>query len=162
MGIITIVKKLIADALNSVSAVEVVIIQTVSEDCKYCSVLPKRLAHDGENMPIIEHVPILYQKSGDSVILMPPKLGDVGLCVTNKFALDTLLIDNNANPLKSSRQFSVNDFVYVGGLFTELNTIPVIAEGEIIIHHTSGSYIKFDADGKLYLHAKKIYMTEAT
>ena len=151
MGLITLVKRLIADALNSVSTAEVVVVQTVSDDRKYCSVMPKRLASDGTNSPIIKHVPILYQKSGDSVILIPPKIGDVGMVITNKFALDTLLIDNGANPLKSSRQFSVNDIVYVGGIFTEINSIPDIEDGEIIIHHQSGTQIKFTNDGKIYI-----------
>ena len=160
MGIVALVKRLIADALNSVSTAEVVVIQTVSDDHKYCSVMPKRLMHDGTNSPIIKHVPILYQRSGDSVILIPPKIGDVGLVITNKFALDTLLIDNGANPLNSSRQFSINDILYVGGLATEISSFPTIGDGEIIIYHASGAYIMVDATGNIEIKGKTIKMVD--
>lgn len=144
---------------------EIVTVESVDYVTWTCSVRPKAKINVQGNVsdaPIITNVPIAVQKAGDSVILLPIKVGDVCLCVFSKHAIDTLLIDEDTVEIKIPRTFDLSDCLLIAGNFTGLDTIPTIAEGEMLIQHESGSYIKFDADGKLYLHAKKIYMTEAT
>jgi len=163
--IISLIKKYVNLRFNTLETSEVVIVESVDYTTWTCSVRPKakmNMYGNTVDAPIIMNVPIAVQKTGDSVILMPVKVGDVCLCVFSKYALDNILIDKSTNRVKIPRTFDVNDCILIGGLYTEIDTVPTISEGEMLIHHKSGSYIKFDLDGKLYIHAKKIYMTESS
>ena len=152
--LISIIKKYITLRLQVLETVEVVIVESVVLTTWTCSVRPKgklNIVGKQTDAPIIMNIPIAVQKAGGSVILMPINVGDVGLCVFSKYALDNLLIDKATNAIKIPRTFDYNDAIYIGGLYTELDTIPSITEGEIIIHHHSGTQIKFTNDGKIYI-----------
>ena len=152
--IISLIKKYVNLRFNILETSEVVIVESVDYLTWTCSVRPKsRLNIVGKSVdaPIILNVPIAAPKAGNSVILMPISVGDVGVCVFSKYALDTLLIDKETNAIKIPRTFDYNDAIYIGGLYTELDSVPTIVEGEIIIHHHSGTQIKFTNDGKIYI-----------
>ena len=147
-------KKVAQKQLKNLYTAEPCIVISVDYDTYKCSVrLKGKIVVNDEyvDAAIIEQVPILVQKSGDSVIMLPPSISDVGLCVFSRRSLDEILIDNGTNNIYDHRRFSINDGVFVGGLFTELSTIPTISAGEMILKHGSGSQIKFSNDGNIYI-----------
>ena len=147
-------KKVAQKQLKNVYTAEPCIVISVDYDTYKCSVrLKGKIVVNDEyvDAAMIEDVPIMVQKSGDSVIMLPPKISDVGMCVFSRRSLDELLINRNTNIIHDFRRFSLNDAIFVGGLFTELDTIPSISAGEIIIKHGSGTQMKFDNDGKIYI-----------
>jgi DnaJ-class molecular chaperone len=91
---------------------------------------------------------------------MPIKVGDIGTCIFSKHALDTLLINRDTVEITIPRNFDINDAMYIGGMFVGAEDIPVISDGELFIHHHTGSHIKFDNNGNLEIKAKKIDFTE--
>jgi hypothetical protein len=108
-----------------------------------------------EDFPIILDVPISYQKSGDSVLYMPPQVNDIVLVVFSKYSLDNMLVNNATVPLTDERRFSINDAMIVGGfvLGTDLVNAPTLTTGDVLLHHASGAGIKIDADGNVILTA---------
>lgn len=161
--IISLIKKYVNLGFQTLETSEVVIVESVDLSVWTCSVRPKaklNIVGKAIDAPIIMNIPIAVQKAGGSVILMPINVGDVGLCVFSKYALDNLLIDKETNSIKIPRTFDYNDAIYIGGLYTELDTIPSITEGEMLIKHESGSYIKFGVGGNIELKAKRIDFTE--
>ena len=156
MDIVGLVKKLLNARFRELETVEVVIVESIDYTTWTCSVRPKaRVSAHGicQEMPIITEVSIAVQKSGDSVILMPVKVGDVCLCVFSKHALDNLLIDKNTNIVTIPRTFDINDCLLIAGLYTGVETVPVITEGETMIYNQSGSYIKFFENGNMKIYA---------
>jgi len=154
MDIIGLIKKHISKRLNSLETVQVVIVESVNYTTMKCSVRPKAKVNVSGTMqdrPIILNVPTAFQKSGDSVILLPPTVGDICVCVFSKYALDNLTIDKSTNSITIPRMFNINDCLLISGLFTGIETVPTIAEGEMILHHHSGSAIRFSNDGKIYI-----------
>ena len=130
-----------------------------------CSVQPKiklqnPSSEELEDLPIIQDVPIACQKSGDSVLLMPPEVGDTILIMFTKYALDNLLKDSQTSDSNNVRRFSINDCIVVGGLHTSIDTVPTIASEETILYHKSGAYIKIDSDGDITIHGKTINFTK--
>jgi hypothetical protein len=74
--IIGLIKKHLNTRFRELQTVEVVIVEDVDLTTMRCSVRPKpRINVRGgvQDMPIIMNAPISFQKSGDSVILVPPK-----------------------------------------------------------------------------------------
>lgn len=151
MDIIALIKKYITLRLNSLETIQVVKVEAVDYETYTCSVIPKTKIGTGEDMPIITGVPIAAQKSGKSVILLPPKVGDIGVVVFSKYAINNLLVNTDTVEIVLPRTFSINDAIYIGGAFTGVDIIPTIVEGEMILHHHSGTQIKFANDGKIYI-----------
>lgn len=154
MDVVSLIKKHITHRLQSLETVQIVIVEAVDYENYTCSVKPKAKANvRGKvfDLPIITGVPIAMQKSGGSVILVPPKVGDIGIVIFSKNALDTLLINRDTVSILIPRNFDITDAIYAGGLYTGLETVPTIAEGEMILHHESGTAIKFTTDGKIYI-----------
>ena len=154
MDIVGLIKKHISKRLNSLETVQVVTVESVDYTSMRCSVRPKTkatISGTAKDRPIILNVPIAFQKSGDSVILLPPTVGDVGVVIFSKFALDHLLINPDTVEITIPRTFSINDAMYVGGLYLDTDTLPTIAEGEMLLHHHSGTEIRFTNDGKIYI-----------
>jgi hypothetical protein len=157
MGIIGLIKKHINARLRSLETVEIVMVESVCLETMTCAVRPKSKVDvygNAVEMPQILEVPIMLQKSGDSVIMMPPKAGDVGTCVFSKYALDNLLIDKSTVVVSIPRNFNINDAIYIGGNFVESETIPSVSEGEYLIHHSSGSTITISSSGNISLNHK--------
>ncbi|MCK5217562.1 MAG: hypothetical protein KAJ93_07220 [Methanosarcinales archaeon] len=130
-----------------------------------CSVQPKvklqnTSSEELEDLPIVQDVPIACQKSGDSVLLMPPEVGDTILIMFTKYALDNLLKDYQTSYPNNIRRFSINDCIVVGGLHTSIDTVPTIASEETMLYHKSGAYIKIDSDGDITIHGKTVNFTK--
>ena len=130
-----------------------------------CSVQPKTKlinasSEELEDLPIIQDVPISFQKSGGSVLLMLPEVGDVVIVMFTKYALDNLLKDYQTADPDNVRRFSINDCIVVGGLHTSIESVPTIASEETMLYHSSGGFLKFDIDGNLEIKAKTIDFTK--
>lgn len=163
MDIIGLIKKHLAHRFKELQTVEVVIVESVDLATMKCSVRPKaRIDVHGnvQDMPQILNVPIAFQKSGNSVMLVPPKVNDVGTVVFSKHALDTLLINRDTVEIMIPRTFDINDAIYISGLYTGVENVPSISPGEVILHHESGSYIKFFANGNIEIKANKVDINE--
>jgi hypothetical protein len=111
-------------------------------------------------MPQILNVPISFQKSGDSVLLIPPKVNDIGVAIFSKHALDNLLIEKTTTTITIPRNFDINDAIYISGLYTGVETVPSVAEGEMLLHHESGSFIKFFANGNIEIKGNRVDINE--
>lgn len=156
MDVIGLIKKHLNLRFKELQTVEVVVVEAVDYNTWTCAVRPKArvdVCGDVQDMPQILGVPIAVQKAGNSVILMPIKVGDICLCVFSKHALDNLLIDKNTNTVTIPRMFDINDCLLISGLYTSVETVPVIAEDEMLIYNQSGSYIKFFENGNMKIYA---------
>jgi hypothetical protein len=58
------------------------------------------------------------------------------------------------------RNFDLNDCLVIAGVFTEVENVPSIADGEMILHHESGSFIKFFANGNVEIKGSKVSINE--
>ena len=157
MDIIGLIKKHINSRLVSLQTTEIVIVESVDYATWTCSVRPKakiNVRGDVQDMPTILEVPMMMQKAGDSVLLMPIKVADIGLCVFSKNAIDTLLINRDTVELTIPRSFNINDAIYIGSLYTEMDTVPTISEGDMLWYQKSGSYIKFSSADELSIQHK--------
>ena len=130
-----------------------------------CSVQPKTKLTNAssdelEDLPIIQNVPISFQKSGESVLLMLPEVGDVVIVMFTKYALDNLLKDYQTADPGNVRRFSINDCIVVGGLHTSIESVPAIASEETMLYHRSGAFIKIDSDGDITIHGKTVNITK--
>ena len=130
-----------------------------------CSVQPKTKltnppSDELEDLPIIQDVPISFQKSGGSVLLMLPEVGDVIIVMFTKYALDNLLKDYSTADPDNVRRFSINDCIVVGGLHTSIESVPAIASEEAMLYHKSGAFIKIDSSGNITLHGTTINYTK--
>jgi hypothetical protein len=131
----------------------------------HCDVRPKMKVTNPqteqlEELPILQGVPISFQKGAGSVLLMPPEVGDVILVLFSKYALDNMLKDKQTVDHDDVRRFSIDDCVIVSGLYTSIDTIPALSTGEMGLFHKSGSCIKFSASGNIELKAPRIDFTE--
>ena len=154
MDIIRLIKKHITKRFDALETSQIVIVESINYENYTCSVRPKTkvdVRGDVQDRPIIMGIPILVQKSGNSAILIPPTVGDIGTVIFSKYAIDNILIDASTNSVTIPRSFDINDAIYIGGNYTGLETVPTIAEGEMILHHHSGTAIKFTNDGKIYI-----------
>lgn len=155
----------IENRLDSLWTAIPAIVISVDYSTLTCSVQPK-VKHQNpsseelEDLPIIQDVPIACQKSGDSVLLMPPEVGDTILILFTKYALDNLLKDSQTADPNNVRRFSINDCIVVGGLHTSIDSIPAVASGETLLYNQSGAFIKIDVDGNITIHGKTINFTE--
>ena len=159
------INKGIENRLDSLWTAIPAIVISVDYSSLTCSVQPKvklqnPTSEELEDLPIIQDVPIACQKSGDSVLLMLPEVGDTILIMFTKYALDNLLKDSQTADPNNVRRFSINDCIVVGGLHTSIDTVPTIASGEAMFYHSSGGFLKFDIDGNLEIKAKTIDFTK--
>lgn len=103
------------------------------DHAKYtCSIRPK-VKLEGEDLPILQDIPILAMKGGSSVILMPVAAGDVVLALFSKYALDNLLKDKKTTDHGDVRRFSINDAMVLPGLFTSVESVPAHDSSKIVI-----------------------------
>ena len=155
MDVVGLIKKHINARLRSLETMEVVIVESVDLSAWTCAVRPKAKVNvygNVQDMPQIMSVPIALQKSGGSVVMLPPEVGDVGVVVFSKCALDSLLINKDTVEITIPRTFDINDCVYISGLYTGVENVPSIASGEMLLHHESGSTIKIDSSGNISMN----------
>ena len=142
---------------------EVVVVEAVDYNTWTCAVRPKArvdVRGNVQDMPIIMNVPIALQKAGNTSVMLPIKVGDVGVAIFSKHALDNLLIEKTTTTITIPRNFDINDAIYISGLYTGVETVPNVAEGEMLLHHESGSHIKFFANGNIEIKGNRVDINE--
>lgn len=111
---------------------------------------------------ILKEVPIAANRFGDSITITKPAQDDIVMVVFTKYNFNTTYTQEEKTSI-DARKFHISNAFIISGLYTlpnEDSDIENLNPGEILMKHKSGSYLKFDKDGNLYLHANKIYMTE--
>ena len=164
MDIVSLIKKHLNNRLRAFETTEIAMVEAVDYTTWTCSVRPKArvdVRGDVQDMPQIMDVPIAVPKAGESVIMLPIVVGDVGTVIFSKHALDNLLIDKNTTEITIPRSFDINDAIYIGGVFTGIDTIPPVAEGETLILNQSGSYIKFFENGTMTIYGNGNMLIQA-
>lgn len=143
---------LIDKKINALNTVDIALVTEVHADQWTVDVRLKHTIDDAEIQ--IKNVPILHTRFGESMIVMLPLKGSVVLLAYTKYESARQLENDEVrtvNPL-SKHQFS--NAIVIGGLFTAAETIPhVVAEGEVLIHHKSGSYIWFKDSGAIEINS---------
>jgi hypothetical protein len=117
-------------------------------------------ASEGENRCTRGCAGHANNKAGDTSVMLPIKVGDVGVVIFSKHALDNLLIEKTTTAVTIPRNFDINDAIYISGLYTGVETVPAVAEGEMLLHHESGSFIKFFANGNIEIKGKRVDINE--
>ena len=113
-----------------------------------------------EAFPIIRNVPVLFPHTSNLSIVSPLVVNDMVLLVFTKYNSQGLLDSSNTILSRDSRQFSLNDVVAIPGFFLSSDVLPEVSEGEGIVKHKSGSFIKFEADGSIVILTKKLDVKE--
>ena len=113
-----------------------------------------------EPFPIIKEVPVLFPHTSNLSVVSPLAVNDAVLLIFMKYNSQGLLDSNNTLLARDSRQFSLNDVVAVPGFFLSSDVLPEASEGEGIVKHKSGSYIKFKEDGSIEILTKRLDVKE--
>ena len=115
--------------------------------------IKNKIVVDGseEAFPIIRDVPVLFPHTSNLSVVSPLVVNDTVLVVFTKYNSKGLLDSSNTLLSRDSRQFSLNDAVAIPGFFLSVDMLPEVGvgEGEGIVYHKSGCFVKFEADGKI-------------
>lgn len=99
-----------------------------------------------EAFPVIRDVPVLFPHAGNLSVVSPLAVNDVVLLIFTKYNLQGLLDSSSTLLSRDSRQFSLNDVIVIPGFFLSSDALPEVGEGEGIVYHKSGSFVKFTND----------------
>ena len=80
------------------------------------------------------------------------------LLIFMKYNSQGLLDTSNPLLFRDSRQFSLNDAVAIPGFFLSSDVLPEVNEGEGIVKHKSGSFVKFTEEEMLLEHKSGAYI----
>ncbi|MCK4648730.1 hypothetical protein KAT51_04315 [bacterium] len=127
--------------------------------------IKNKIVVDGseEAFPIIRDVPVLFPHTSNLSVVSPLIVNDTVLIVFTKYNSKGLLDSSNTLLSRDSRQFSLNDAVAIPGFFLSPDALPEVSEGEGIVYHKSGCFVKFDSDGKINIKsAVEVNIQEGT
>ena len=143
------IKKLIDVKLDNINTVALGIITQVDNSKLRCNV---KLKHkiQGQEIELFD-VPIALQKFNDCVIAIAPKEGDIVLVAFSKYELEEQLKNRDPVDVNELLKFNINNAVVIAGIYTLVDSVPMINQDEILILHKSGNYIKFQQDGKIII-----------
>ena len=100
------------------------------------------------DLPIINNVPVIFPRTGDSHILFPVKSGDFGQIIFNDRSIDLWQTAGAEIDPQDSRKFDLNDAVFVPGLFP-LNKTPARGGASTSVEiKNRGGFIEILQDGK--------------
>jgi hypothetical protein len=113
-----------------------------------------RLSHQvGTSSPQLLNVPVLHPQFGGSSVVICPQVGDMVVVGITKHERDPLLSGKTNVQVNPYRNFSINNAVVLSGTFTSSATAPSLVAGEMLLQHTSGSFIRFHNDGTIEIHS---------
>jgi len=116
-----------------------------------------------EAFPIIRDVPVLFPRTSSLSVVSPLSINDVVLLIFTKYNSKGLLDSSTVLLAKDSRQFSLNDCICIPGFFLSSDELPEVGEGEGIVKHKSGCFVKFEANGKISIKsATEVNIQEGT
>lgn len=141
-------REYVAEELRGVYTVSMVVVESVDEKTRRCTVSFKR----DENV-IVDDVPIASVfTSGDGYgEIVPIEQGDEGFVLHTKEPLDELLVQRgHQDPGYEQRQFAPQDAVFFPCVWNEQDTIPNHEPGEYLVAHAD-SFLRIKPDGTVRL-----------
>ncbi|WP_158058259.1 hypothetical protein [Halorussus halophilus] len=144
----SLLREYVADELRGVYTVSMVVVESVDDERRRCTVSFKR----DENV-LVDEVPIAATfASGDGYgEIAPIQQGDEGFVLHTKEPLDELLIQSGHREISyEQRQFAPQDAVFFPCVWNEKDTIPDHEPGEYLIAHAD-SVIRVKPDGTVSL-----------
>jgi len=108
----------------------------------------------------IVNVPIALQTFAAGAVHIAPAVNDVVVIGFSKHELKKQLRNRDIVTVNELVLHNMNHAIILTGVHVESDAIPVVAPGEILIGHKSGSFIKFKENGDLELTASHIILTE--
>lgn len=101
-----------------------------------------------QDMPILNAVPIIFPRSGDSFISFPVNEGDSCLIIFCERSIDQWVTQGGQVTPIDPRQFNPSDAVAIMGLYPFSDAIPLQNNDDFVISH-AGSTITIKSDGEI-------------
>jgi hypothetical protein len=81
--------------------------------------LVRHILPDGSSieLPIINNVPVSFQRSGEASLTMPVKKDDTGIMLCSEKSIDLWLSNGKDSTPNSSRKFDLSDAFFIPGIF---------------------------------------------
>lgn len=108
----------------------------------------------------IANVPIALQKFAAGAVHIAPAVGDIVLIGFSAKEIQKQLRNRDIVSANELVLHNVNHAIILSGVYVESDAVPVVAASEILIQHTTGSYLKFKADGSIEMVATAINMVK--
>lgn len=102
-----------------------------------------------QNMPVLNAVPVIFQRSGTTSISFPLKPGDRVLVLVSERSLDEWIAstENQVTP-QDPRKFHLSDATCIPGLYPFSDPLPLENNQDFVIKH-EGSSITIKGDGEV-------------
>ncbi len=152
------VLKLVAQRLASINTLALGRITKVNLATWRVSVRLKNKIQDNEIELV--NVPIALQAFGTGALHIAPTVGDIVTVGFSKYEIQKQLRNRDIVPVNELVQHNLNHAVVLSGIYTESDTVPAVAAGEILISHKSGSSIRFKTNGDIEITASHIKLVK--
>ena len=100
------------------------------------------------DMPVLNSVPVIFQRSGATAIYFPVNPGDSCLILISERSLDEWINQGGQVTPRDPRQFHLSDAVVIMGLYPFSDPLPIQNNEDFVITH-AGSTITIKADGEI-------------
>lgn len=141
-------REYVAEELRGVYTVSMVVVESIDQDARRCTVSLKR-----DEQVLVDDVPIasVFAGSDGSGEIVPIEQGDEGLVLHTKAPLDDLLVERGHQELGyQQRQFAPQDAVFFPCVWNEADTIPDHDGDEYLLSH-GGCVLRIKGDGQMIL-----------
>lgn len=152
-GLVDNIRRLIEKYLQRMNTVSLGIVTSVHLDRQTVD-LRLKYSVAGQEIPLFE-VPYLYPSYRGSTIAIAPGEGDVVVVIFTKRDLEALLRDRSIVSVSEESLFDLNNAIVLCGVLTKDDPPPDVKDGEILISHKSGSYIRFKDNGDIDVKTDK-------
>lgn len=104
------------------------------------------------NLPLLIHVPIVFQKGGNFVITMPIAVGDEVLISWANRCIDAWWQQGGVQPPIEARMHDISDGFAIAGPFSQPNVVPNVSSTAAQIRTKDGATrVSLEADGTIKL-----------
>ncbi|WP_327054015.1 hypothetical protein [Halomicrococcus gelatinilyticus] len=141
-------REYVADELRGVYTVSMVVVESVDDGSRRCTVSFKR-----DEDVIVDDVPIasVFASADGYGEIVPVEQGDEGFVLHTKEPLDDLLVQRGHQDVGyEQRQFAPQDAVFFPCVWNEQDTIPDHDPGEYLVAHAD-SVVRIKPDGRVEL-----------
>ena len=115
----------------------------------------------GQNIEIA-NVPIALQMFTAGSLQIAPAVGDVVIIGVSKHEIQKQLRNRDVVEANEQVLYNINHAVILSGGYVESDAVPSVAANEILIQHSSGTSIRFKANGDLDITASHINWIKKT
>jgi len=122
-----------------------------------------RLKHKIQDNEIeLQNVPLALPAYGAGAVLIAPAVGDIVVVGFSKHELQKQLRNRDIVTANELVLHNANHAIVLAGAYAESDTVPTVAEGEMLLQHKSGSSIMFRANGDIEITASHIKWIKKT